>query len=223
MLVESFLETTAERLPDKTALVCGRRRLSYAELETDSNRLAHALRAAGVRRGDRVAIYLGNSVEAVIGLFATLKAGAAFMMINPTAKAEKLGYLLEDSRARAILLPARKWPACRQVLAGAKHVHAVITTGTDSSGLKEQGAVPMDELLQRHANDTSPPVKQAIDLDLAGLLYTSGSTGTPKGVMATHRNVMSAATSIISYLENTSDDVILNVLPMSFGYGCTRF
>ena len=64
-----------------------------------------------------------------------------------------------------------------------------------------------------------PPPKRAIDIDLAALIYTSGSTGNPKGVMLTHLNMVSAATSITTYLENTPDDIILNVLPLSFDYG----
>jgi long-chain acyl-CoA synthetase len=236
VLVDSFLEQTAARTPEMTALVCGRERLSYAELEMRSNRFAHALLARGVRRGDRVAIYLGNSVEAVVSLFATLKAGAVFMMINPSAKAERLGYLLNDSRASAIILPERKQLEYGDILDRASHLHVVVTTGKKGPGARDQGSefgvqgagdrstvdgvsTSFDELLERHAADASPPPKRHIDLDLAGLLYTSGSTGRPKGVMATHQNIVSAALSIISYLENTADDVILNVLPLSFGYG----
>jgi long-chain acyl-CoA synthetase len=77
MQVESFLELSAARWPDKTALVCGGRRYSYAELETKANRLAASLIAGGVRRGDRVAIYLENAAEAVISVFAILKAGSS--------------------------------------------------------------------------------------------------------------------------------------------------
>jgi acyl-CoA synthetase (AMP-forming)/AMP-acid ligase II len=69
------------------------------------------------------------------------------------------------------------------------------------------------------AGDDRPPPKRAIDIDLAALIYTSGSTGNPKGVMLTHLNMVSAATSITTYLENTPDDIILNVLPLSFDYG----
>ncbi len=87
MQVESFLEFSARRWPGKTALVCGDRRVKYAELERSCNRLAHALIAEGVRRGDRVAVHLENSVEAVVAVMAILKAGAVFIMVNPTTKA----------------------------------------------------------------------------------------------------------------------------------------
>jgi len=276
VLVQSFLERTAARVPEKTALVCGTRRLGYGELERQANRLAHALQSLGVRRGDRVAIQLGNTVECVVAIFAVLKAAGVLVMVNPTAKAQKLAYLLDDCRAAVAVVPARRLPTLREMLAEREHLRAVVTAGrgpssptqldhgvprlacpTVSSALLDEPAVapsgvpddqssgpalrygpgtpkhgfgegseqawpvacPMDDLVARHAEGTTAPPIASIDPDLAALLYTSGSTGTPKGVMLTHLNMVSAARSIISYLKNRPEDVILNVLPLSFGYG----
>jgi amino acid adenylation domain-containing protein len=221
MQLESFLEHSAQHRPDKIALVCGQSRLTYAELESRSNRLAHALMAEGIERGDRVAVYLPNTVEAVVSIFAIFKAGAVLMMVNPTTKAAKLAGLLANSRARTIVVPAGKTTALDAVWRGAAALHRVIATGARGEGAADcsKQCVGFDTLLARHARDTSPPEKRAIDVDLAALLYTSGSTGAPKGVMLTHRNMVSAATSITTYLENTPEDVVLNVLPLSFGYG----
>src|SRR2546427_481229 len=102
-LVQDFLENTAARLPDKEALICAGQRLTYAQLESMSNRLANGLVASGVKRGDRVAIYLPNCVEAVVGIFAVLKADGVFVMINPTTKKDKLRYILNNCRARGLL------------------------------------------------------------------------------------------------------------------------
>ncbi len=103
MQLEAFLENSARRFPDKTALVCADQRLTYAQIEQQCNRLAHGLLAQGVQRGDRVAVYLENSVEAVLSIFAILKAGAVFMMINPTTKVDKVTYVLNNSSARALI------------------------------------------------------------------------------------------------------------------------
>ena len=138
--VESFLESSARQRPDKTALVCGDARLTYADLEQSCNRSAHALVAEGIERGDRVAVYLENSVEAVIAVFAILKAGAVFMMVNPTTKADKLAYVLNNSRARALILPGRRWPALGPRLAEAPHLRNVILTGSVPEGLIRQRA-----------------------------------------------------------------------------------
>ena len=85
--LEQVLEDSARRRPDHTALVCGKRRLTYAEIDRAANTLAHHLIANGVRRGDRVAAFLDNSVEAVISVFAILKAGAVMMVVNPATRA----------------------------------------------------------------------------------------------------------------------------------------
>jgi long-chain acyl-CoA synthetase len=221
MQLESYLEASARRWPEKTAVVCGSRRVTYADLETDCNRLAHGLLAEAVKRGDRVAIYLDNSVEAVVAIFAALKAGAVFMVVNPTTKAGKLQYILNNSRARAIVLPAAKAAALADCWPDTPHLATLILTGAGA----EMADVPgktcrgFDELLSRHAGDDAPPPKRAIDVDLAALIYTSGSTGNPKGVMLTHLNMVSAATSITTYLENTPDDIVLSVLPLAFDYG----
>lgn len=221
MQLESFLETSAAQFPDKTALVCGKQRLTYTELEQSSNRLAHALLAEGIQRGDRVAVYLGNSVEAVVSVFAILKAGAVFMMVNPTTKADKLAYILNNSRAAAVILPARAIRTLHESLADASHVGRVIIVGDAMPDDPVPGklCVGFNDLLERHCGDVTPPPKRAIDVDLAALIYTSGSTGNPKGVMVTHLNMVSAATSITTYLRNVPEDIILNVLPMSFDYG----
>jgi amino acid adenylation domain-containing protein len=221
MQLETFLEHSARQRPGHTALVCGNLRLSYAEVEAAANRLAHALIAQGVERGDRVAIYLDNSVETVICVFATLKAGAVFMVVNPSTKPAKLAYVLNNSRAKAIAVPARALGALEECWPVTPHLDTVIVVGARdlSSAGREKTFLGWDGLLDRHADDTAPPPKRAINIDLASLIYTSGSTGNPKGVMLTHLNMVSAATSITTYLENTPDDIVLSVLPLAFDYG----
>src|SRR5438105_4652071 len=107
MLVQDFLEQNAKARPDKTALVCGEKRFTYAELDQRANRLAHALQQRGVKRGDRVGIYLANSAEAVIGIFATLKADAAFVAQNRVTRPEKVISVLKNCEASAVLMDTR--------------------------------------------------------------------------------------------------------------------
>ena len=86
MLVQELFTRTAAHLPRKVALVCDTRRATFAELDEMTNRLANALVDQGMRRGDRVAIHLPNSLEAVVGIFAALKAGGTFVVINASSK-----------------------------------------------------------------------------------------------------------------------------------------
>src|ERR1700736_954816 len=95
-LLHDYLAHSAGRLGGKVALVCGRRRVSYGELEARSNAVAHHLLASDVARGDRVLIFANNTVETVISFWATLKANAVACIVNPLTKREKLGYLLND-------------------------------------------------------------------------------------------------------------------------------
>ncbi len=214
MQVEHFLERSAARCPEKTALICGERRLTYREIDDESTRLAALLQAHGVGRGDRVAIALDNSVEAVVAVFGALKAGGVFMMVNPTVKADKLGYLLNHSRATALVCAAHCLARLEPLWSRTPHLLTLVTVGGAIGHAPSKDVVPFDA-----CPGTPLRPSRNIDVDLAALIYTSGSTGQPKGVMLTHLNIVSAATSITTYLENPSDDIILNVLPLSFDYG----
>lgn len=211
MLVRDFLENSADRTPRKTALVCGQRRRTYKELEEQANRLAQALRCCGVGRGDRVVIRAANSIEAVISIFAVLKAGGVFVFVNPTVKADKLGYILNDCEAKVLICDSvgNEWQ-----LPGPTAFIAL------KSGPEQTGATPLLRYLdvQMQMLPARPPEINTGD-DLACLVYTSGSTGRPKGVMSEHRQVVFASGSIIQYLENRESDIVLNVLPLSFDYG----
>ena len=119
MLVHNLLENSAARFPEKTALICDQQRLTYRQLNACADQLAAALLEMGLKRQDRVVILLENSVESVIALYAVLKAGGVFVMLNPGMKAGKLNFILRDSGARTVITDAVKAPlikeaACRR-------------------------------------------------------------------------------------------------------------
>lgn len=216
MLVHEFLERSADRLPDKRALVADGQRLTYAQVEVQANRLANALRAEGVQRGDRVAFFLPNCLELAIGIFGALKAGAVFVPINHTTKLDKCAYILNNCQARVLMTSGRHAKIVEQLLPVVPSLKCVILTSPatqiDSFPYLSYDAIQADYSEQR-------PPKINIDLDLACLIYTSGSTGDPKGVMSDHSNVVFAASSIIEYLGNCESDVVIGLLPLSFDYG----
>jgi long-chain acyl-CoA synthetase len=231
MRLEDFLRATSRRLPGKTALVAGDERLSYRELDDRSNRLARALLSRGVARGDRVVVYADNSPETVVGVFAILKAGAVFSVVNPTTKLEKLAFILNNCRAAALVTQQRLLPVACGAVAQAPSVRAAIVARPASTagpaGTATEAAPPdvrwgawWADALAAESPEPLPP--RGIDLDLAMILYTSGTTGQPKGVMMSHRNMVTACDSVVQYLENTESDVLLGVLPLSFGYGLNQ-
>jgi long-chain acyl-CoA synthetase len=226
MLLDLFLEASAKRHPEKTALVCGDRRATYADVNGGANALAHAFLALGLKRQDRVCMYFDNSVETVMGVYAAMKAAGVFLVVNPGVKGDKLTYILDDCNARILLTGARNLKAVEKELVAAKDLAHIIlvdlpegNTSADYSALFEAGkrVHGLSTLLATHASTL--PANPNIDLDLASLIYTSGSTGNPKGVTLTHLNMVTAAHSITTYLKNEPDDIILSCLPLAFDYG----
>jgi amino acid adenylation domain-containing protein len=215
-----MLEASAARLPAKVALVCGDRRLTYARIDECANRLATALLEHGIRRGDRVVLCLKNCVEAVIAIFATLKAGATFVPVNRTTKDEKLAFILNNCRATVLFCEdgEQTQRLGSRLLDEVPSLKLLVICGNAAASSADgDRSLTFDALLA--AFPPHLPRRVNIDLDLACLIYTSGSTGEPKGVMSDHGNVVFAARSIIEYLGTAESDVIINVLPLSFDYG----
>ncbi len=221
MLVDGLLQRAAQARPESEALASGGHGLSYAQLENATSRVAAGFRSLGVARGDRVAIQLENGVEAVLSIMGALRAGAAFVPINPTTKGEKLGYLLRDSGASLLVSDRRGAQAVAEARKAVADRLPIVMTGAGRAGESEDAALSFPFVGFEELGEATPAGRDVprIDLDLAALIYTSGSTGRPKGVMMTHANILAATTSINSYLQNQSDDTILDVLPLSFDYG----
>src|SRR5207249_6272409 len=148
-------------------------------------------------------------------------AGAVFLVVNPTTKPDKLAYILNNCRAVALITDSRKYAGVEKCSAQLPFLHHFFVTGLHATPPNDRRlkVLSLENLFNGARFSKLPLPKKCIDIDLAALIYTSGSTGKPKGVMLTHLNIVSAATSITTYLENTTDDVILNVLPLSFDYG----
>lgn len=218
ILVHDFLEQSAQRAPDKVALVCDGQRLTYAQLDAMANRMANALQSNGVGRGDRVVLFLPNSVELVVGIFATLKANAVFVVINHTTKQDKLTYMVNNCRAKAIVCRARQSSMATAVLQNAPSLVYTIYTGDRADEAVVASSDTTYEAIQE-GYPAERPLRQTIDQDLACLIYTSGSTGDPKGVMSAHCNVVFAVTSITTYLQNAPEDIVICFSPLSFDYG----
>jgi len=220
LLVQEFLERSTARTPDKVALICGDQRLTYAEINDKANRFATFLVQQGLQRGDRVAIYMQNDTAVVISIFGILKAGCVFVVLNSTTKNDKLIGILNNCQASGIVADAKKPELYINLLHDVPSIQVLV----HNDNLKPaeefepaEGLFNFSEVAQTECLAQFPKVN--IDLDLACLVYTSGSTGDSKGVMEDHSNVDFATDSIIHYLENNADDIVLNCLPLSFDYG----
>lgn len=215
-----YLARAADERGDRLALVAGADRWTFAELEHDSNRLAHRLVRSGVRRGDRVLVFMDNCPETVIAFWGVLKANAVVSVVNPLTKSAKLQYLLEDCRPTGLIASAKLARVFRELAARSAHLEITVVAGHASDALLDElpGACRWEQALE-DGPFARPPARRTLDIDLAAIVYTSGSTGDPKGVMLTHRNMLTAASSVSTYLGLCADDVILDVLPLAFDYG----
>jgi amino acid adenylation domain-containing protein len=209
MRVEDFLLASSRAAPDKIALIAGDRSSTFHDLERQSSRIARTLGGLGVRRGDRVLCALENSLESAVAFFAILKAGGIFVPISPQAKPVRLESILKDCAPTLVICDSR-FAANRALLNGFPDMNVLVAEPGKGFGGAEEASDQAETPLSHAAG---------IALDIAMIIYTSGSTGIPKGVVMTHQNVVMTAKSIMSYLENSSDDVILNVLPFWHNYG----
>jgi amino acid adenylation domain-containing protein len=227
MLVHSFLEKNAARIPGKAAIIHAGDSISYSELHTASRKVAHYLLTSGVKRQDRILIFMDNSIESVISMYAIMMAGAIFVMPSVVIKAKKMGYILKDSGAKILITHPSKARVFAEALSATPNLEKIILCGNRSipKGLQDQiynrgiDAVTWHETLSDSPQTFESRNPSPLEIDLATIIYTSGTTSDPKGVMSTHSNMISAATSIIIYLENDANDIVLCALPLSFDYG----
>ena len=196
------------------AIVDGDLDLTYADFAARTNALSAALRESGVRRGDRVGIYMDKTWESVVAMVAVSEAGGAFVNINPLLKARQVNYIAQDCGLRVMV--------CDGPLLGAvdrSRLGAVFYRGDRPAGIEETG-VDLSQVFDSGGMPSAPDNVQ--ENDLAAILYTSGSTGLPKGVALSQRNLVVGAEIVSTYLENTAEDRILSVLPFSFDYGLSQ-
>jgi acyl-CoA synthetase (AMP-forming)/AMP-acid ligase II len=179
-------ESVAPRVPDRTALVCGPQRRTYAELAERINRLAHHLRAAGIGPGDRVGLFLRNCSEYLEAMLAAFALRAVPVNINYRYVADELRYLLDDSGSVALVLHRSLAAAAQPVLGGSLRALLLVedidpVAASAAAPVELAGAVGYESALLRQPAD--PPVVDGRSGDDEYLMYTGGTTGLPKGVL----------------------------------------
>lgn len=217
--VFDLITGSALSTPQAIALQDGKKSLTYQDLQSQVLLTANLLLAHRLLRAERVGVYLEKRIETVIALFGAAAAGGAFVPVNPLLKPEQVGHILIDCNVRILVTSPERLELLRPTLSACADLHTLIIVG-------ETLPPPVDGLEMvlwrecEHAPARAP--FRVIDADMAALLYTSGSTGRPKGVVLSHRNILAGAASVSQYLENTADDRILSVLPLSFDYGLNQ-
>lgn len=215
ILVHDLLAATAGRAPDRPALFCEDRVLTFAEVERASRRVASALQRGGLARGDRVGVVAANTAETVFAVFGVLAAGGVLVPVSPLTKARKLAETLADCGVTALVAGPAAADLVAQAAPEVPTLRQTIWTGAPPEGARPGRT--FDEILSGQQTSLSDP--GLIDQDLCAIIYTSGSTARPKGVMLTHRNLVNTTWSIATYLGNVPEDVVTCALPLSHTYG----
>ncbi|WHY58432.1 long-chain-fatty-acid--CoA ligase [Peribacillus simplex] len=200
------LKRSASNFPESIAYIFRDKSATYQELNQKVDRLAAGLFVQGIRKGDGVALILGNSPEFLIAFYGILRLGAFVVPINPLYTQGEINYFLDNSQAKAVIAHVSVEPKLSEVKKQLENLKLVIYTEANDQ-----------ESTWEHLMETSINVYESPYIDeedLAVILYTSGTTGKPKGAMLTHRNLGSNADSISKLLELDVNDRIVAVLPM---------
>jgi acyl-CoA ligase (AMP-forming) (exosortase A-associated) len=217
--------------PDRPAVTFKDETLTYLELSNRVRQVAAGLRDLGLRRGERVVVYLEKRIETVVAMLAVSAAGGVFVPVNPVFKPPQVGYVVADCAASLVITTGERYPALAAVLEAAGSLEHLVLIGELDAGPPEsdrpEASPPAWQVtrwteLCAAPGATAHPGDGVIDTDVAAILYTSGSTGGPKGVVLSHRNLLAGAQSVASYLGHTRDDVVLAVLPLSFDAGFSQ-
>jgi malonyl-CoA/methylmalonyl-CoA synthetase len=197
----------------RCAILPDGRTYAYADLEKASARFANALISLGVQPGDRVAVQVEKSIEALMLYLGTLRAGAVFLPLNTAYTAAEVGYFLGDAEPAVFVCDPATADALGPVAVKAR-------AQLETMGVFRPGAPVPGSLLERAlaSGEAFETVARGPD-DLAAILYTSGTTGRSKGAMLTHGNLWSNAATLCDYWRFTADDVLLHALPIFHTHG----
>ncbi len=224
-LLPALLFNAASRTPEQPALFHREQCLNYQTLATAVEQFATALLRHGLQAGERVAFFLGKQPETVITAFGAAHAGGVFVPINPLLKPAQVAYILRDCNVRVLVTNKARLATLLAELGDCPDLRHVIVVDELHGEPVPELALPCADWRTFHAAESRPAASaphRRIDADMVAILYTSGSTGQPKGVVLSHRNMVAGAHSVAEYLQNTADDRLLAVLPLSFDYGLSQ-
>lgn len=219
LTVAGILEATAGRYPDKVAVIQGQRQITYRDLNDQSHALAAALATrAHVTAGDRVVVYLSNSIELVIAFYALQKLCAIVTWASPLFRREELLFELQNADPRVIILSNCHasfdyLALVSKLRAEAPALQTVVSVGGG------EGTVDFEELMQSRYHEGFDRPVTGVRESPAMICYTSGSTGIPKGAPMTHYSIAGQSLAYNRILQITSEDVLLGALPLSHAYG----
>ncbi len=235
-----FLEEAARKYPDRACTIFKGAVISYKEMDAQTDAMAAALIEMGVKKGDRVGIFMPNLPQFVVAFYGILKAGAAVVAVNPTYPVDEIVMPLNDANIEVMFTLTRFYDKVKAARERSKLKKIIVSNLKESlppftralfTLLKEKkdgdrlgtladGDIWMKDLLAKHANSAKPKVEVSPD-DTAVFQYSGGTTGVPKGAVAMHRNVVANTLQIKSWMPSLEPgkEVVLMGIPLFHVYG----
>lgn len=221
----TVLETSVRSCPDKTAVILADMRFTYGQVNATANQIANGLKAAGIGKGDKVALSCPNLPYFPMVYYGILKAGASVVPLNVLFKQREITYHLTDSDAKAYFCfeGTSELPMAQEAWAAFEGVDSChnfwVMTADPATPSPIAGADTLGALLSQHSPDFD--TVQTMPDDIAVILYTSGTTGQPKGAALTHSNMFMNALAVRDQFRLTPEDIHLIVLPLFHSFGQT--
>ena len=215
------LEKAAAESPDKVAIVDGYARISYSELNARAEALAVGLAEMGFKKGNRIAIYMKNSLELVAAFYALQKLGVIVVWINAIYRMHEAQFILNNSGARGVFIFSQ-WDGYNylaEILKIQKELPELESIIVADNG-RGEGVYSFEDLMDKGSQGKVSAVAINPQEDLCMLLYTSGTTGKPKGAMIRHYAAVRAGWEYSLGLQANAKDIFIGFLPMSHSYGC---
>jgi amino acid adenylation domain-containing protein len=205
------VDDAAENTPNAPAISYNGNSITYEELSHRSSNLAQVLVAHGIKRGDRVGIYMNKSAQSAVALYGIMKAGGAYVPLDPFAPVSRTAYVIKDCGIHHLVTDDSRISSLKQIYAEGSPLQHLI-------GVQKDVGLPIecttwDEV---YAAASTLPISNLTEQDLAYIIYTSGSTGMPKGIMHTHRSGLSFAEWGAKTYGLTSSDRLSNHAPLHF-------
>ena len=216
-LLNQLLTESSGKYPDQEAVVFKDDKMSYADLERESNNLAFGLAENGVIRGDRVGIYMNRCPASVVGVFGILKVGATYVPIDPLCPPGRLSYIIKKCKIKFVITLQNKIGNIAKAFSAGTQIESILVMdGLDTSfeSLKFVKLIDWQKIRGGSKGDSFPA--NTIDSDIAYILFTSGSTGNPKGVMLSHRNSLTFINSAYEFFQIKMHDRLSNICPLHF-------
>ncbi len=205
-----ILEHSAAFFPEKDAFNCLDDSLSYSDLNIKANQLAQHLILKGLRKGDRVGIYMNRCLDTAIAVYGILKAGGAFVAINTFMPLSRTMTIMKDCGIEHLITTPKQSRKIDGISKAAPFLKTIIGVSIE----QESKAISWDAIFSISLDRYSQPV--LLEQDLASILYTSGSTGVPKGIMHTHASLVSLAKLEVKLHDASDKDIIGNFAPLHF-------